>query len=247
MQFQGNTIQERFLEAVKSLGLRFPVARISEKTEYNSGIVSEYLKGKKEVSEKFIKAFCESYKIDPKDILENKKQENGNTSQNLNINENIINNSSSGLAGNVDMSRLNNGITGVKFVPLLFQGEYFNNRLNHSYMKQLPIIIMTGLPYADPTHRVFEVGITHVNDIKKGELLMCETVDISTFEQYEAHLIVTDKGIITAYLAKKNDDSVVWYGEDGKQHKIQISSIGEIWKPLHKYEPYISKKKVVEV
>jgi len=224
---------------------------MSDALEYNYTYLSELMNGRKHFDASIFVRIKDKYNFDTKNEFSSEYEalftENGNTSQNLNISRNNIGDTGKGLSQNGDMSRTENGITGVKFVPLIFQGEYFNNRLNHSYMKQLPIIVTTGLPYADPTHRVFEVGITYINGIKKGELLMCESVDISTFEQYEAHLIVTDKGIITAYLAKKNDNSVVWYGEDGKQHKIQISSIGEIWKPLHKYEPYISKKKVVEV
>lgn len=56
--------QQRFLEVVESLKLRFPGKVIAEKTGYNSGIVSEYLKSKKKVSERFLRKFCEVFHID---------------------------------------------------------------------------------------------------------------------------------------------------------------------------------------
>lgn len=58
-----NTLQNKFIEAVGSLKLRFPVADIVKKTGYQSGTVSEYLSGKKPVSEKFFKVFCEAYNL----------------------------------------------------------------------------------------------------------------------------------------------------------------------------------------
>lgn len=56
--------QERFLEEINKLNLRFPGKEIVEKTGYNSGIVSEYLNGKKKVSESFLKEFCKAFNID---------------------------------------------------------------------------------------------------------------------------------------------------------------------------------------
>jgi transcriptional regulator with XRE-family HTH domain len=55
---------QRFLAVVDSLKLRFPGKVITEKTGYNSGIVSEYLKSKKIVSERFLRKFCEVFQID---------------------------------------------------------------------------------------------------------------------------------------------------------------------------------------
>lgn len=53
---------ERFYQDVDSLGLRFPVSKIAEATEYPKSNVSEYLSRKKEPSEKFIKAFYQAFK-----------------------------------------------------------------------------------------------------------------------------------------------------------------------------------------
>ncbi len=59
-------LQERFIELADALKIRFPVAKISKDTGYKSSIVSEYLNGKKNVSEKFMRIFCETYGYDYK-------------------------------------------------------------------------------------------------------------------------------------------------------------------------------------
>ena len=53
--------QERFIAYINSLKLRFPNKEIVNKTGYNSGIVSEYMRGKKFVSESFLRVFCEKF------------------------------------------------------------------------------------------------------------------------------------------------------------------------------------------
>jgi transcriptional regulator with XRE-family HTH domain len=55
--------QERFLNEVKKLNLRFPNREIAEKTGYKSGIISEYLNSKKLASEKFLREFSEAFGI----------------------------------------------------------------------------------------------------------------------------------------------------------------------------------------
>jgi transcriptional regulator with XRE-family HTH domain len=64
--------QERFLEHVNGLNVRFPNKQIVEKTGYKSGIVSEYLNGKKIVSESFLKVYCEKFGADYDYIMGNK-------------------------------------------------------------------------------------------------------------------------------------------------------------------------------
>ena len=56
--------QQRFLEEVERLNLRFPGKEIVKRTGYNSGIVSEYLNSKKNVSESFLREFCKSFDLD---------------------------------------------------------------------------------------------------------------------------------------------------------------------------------------
>ena len=63
METVSKAIQERFLDEVKNLKIKFPVAEISKKTGYKSPIVSEYLSGKKDVSDKFLQKFCEVYNL----------------------------------------------------------------------------------------------------------------------------------------------------------------------------------------
>lgn len=63
LQIKGNTVQDRFLSAVQSLRLKFPIATIAKETGYGEPTVSVYL-NKKEPSEKFIKSFCESFGFD---------------------------------------------------------------------------------------------------------------------------------------------------------------------------------------
>jgi transcriptional regulator with XRE-family HTH domain len=57
-------LQKIFLSEVDKLNLRHPVVALEEKTGYTNGIISEYLSSKKNVSEKFFKAFCKAYKLD---------------------------------------------------------------------------------------------------------------------------------------------------------------------------------------
>jgi SOS-response transcriptional repressor LexA len=63
-------LQSLFLAEVEKLNLRHPVADLVKKTEYNNGIISEYLSGKKLVSEKFFKAFCKAYNLNYGEIVE---------------------------------------------------------------------------------------------------------------------------------------------------------------------------------
>lgn len=59
---QPNTRWERFLQDVEKLQLRFPVAHIANKTGYDKGNVSKYLKGVLQPSEAFMQAVYEAYK-----------------------------------------------------------------------------------------------------------------------------------------------------------------------------------------
>lgn len=71
------SLTHRFLEAVESLNLKFPVAAISAKTKYGQPSVSTYLKGKTEVSMKFLKAFCNAYQLDFQYISTGKRPTSG--------------------------------------------------------------------------------------------------------------------------------------------------------------------------
>lgn len=55
------TIIEKFYEDVDRLGLRFPVAAISEATGFNKSNVSKVLSRKIEPSNAFLKKFYEAY------------------------------------------------------------------------------------------------------------------------------------------------------------------------------------------
>lgn len=72
---------ERLLEFINGLNLRFPNKEIVNRTGYKSGVVSEYLKGKKPVSESFLKVFSEKFKADL-DYLLGLKPKEGLTSVN---------------------------------------------------------------------------------------------------------------------------------------------------------------------
>lgn len=66
-----NPLQANFLKAVASLDLKKPVTHIHEKTGYSTGLISEYLNEKKDVSEKFAKKFCEVYGFDFEEMNSN--------------------------------------------------------------------------------------------------------------------------------------------------------------------------------
>jgi hypothetical protein len=55
---------EWLTQQVERLGIRFPVAEISEKTGFDQGNISSYLKGKKPISDNFITSFREAYKVE---------------------------------------------------------------------------------------------------------------------------------------------------------------------------------------
>lgn len=71
--------QERFQEYVNGLLLRFPNKTIAEKTGYKSGIISEYIRGIKPVSEKFLRVFCEKFGADFDYLM-------GNSTDEVNLN-----------------------------------------------------------------------------------------------------------------------------------------------------------------
>lgn len=70
MQMLSNSDTQRFLEDVKKLDLKFPVATIAKETGYSTGNVSEYLSGKREPTERFLKKFYKSDLFKDKLILE---------------------------------------------------------------------------------------------------------------------------------------------------------------------------------
>lgn len=54
---------EWFKAQVERLGIRFPVAEIAEKTGFDQGNVSSYLKGKKPLSDNFLTSFRKAYNL----------------------------------------------------------------------------------------------------------------------------------------------------------------------------------------
>lgn len=56
-------LKDIVLEYVNKSGMRFPVAEISKATGYSDGTVSEYLSGKKPISDNFFRKFCEVFKL----------------------------------------------------------------------------------------------------------------------------------------------------------------------------------------
>ena len=57
-------LQDRFLQAVKGLSLRFEVADIAKATGMGEPTVSTYLNSGRQVSRPFLRKFCEVYGID---------------------------------------------------------------------------------------------------------------------------------------------------------------------------------------
>jgi len=53
-----------FQKATKQLKLRFPIAEISKKTGYAKGGISDFLNGKKPVSDAFLEKFAEEFNVD---------------------------------------------------------------------------------------------------------------------------------------------------------------------------------------
>lgn len=83
-QITGNTIQQRFIAAVNSLNLKFPGAKIAEKTGYGEPTVSAYL-NKREPSEKFIRIFCEEFGFDFEEIWNGKEVNTDNPELKIDI------------------------------------------------------------------------------------------------------------------------------------------------------------------
>lgn len=59
-----NSSQQRFLEDLKLLDLRFPVGEITKRTGANKGNVSRYIAGKLEPSSAFLEKFYESFRAE---------------------------------------------------------------------------------------------------------------------------------------------------------------------------------------
>jgi len=78
LQITGNTVQERFLSAVRELKIKFPGRTIADKTGYKKATISEYLK-KKPPSEAFIRTFSEKFEVNFDAIWkgENKQEDRG--------------------------------------------------------------------------------------------------------------------------------------------------------------------------
>jgi transcriptional regulator with XRE-family HTH domain len=64
LQTAQNPEQQRFLEDVKALGLRFPVKVIASKTGFSKGNVSSYVNGGARPSENFLKKFYECFHVE---------------------------------------------------------------------------------------------------------------------------------------------------------------------------------------
>lgn len=54
---------DKFIQHVATQKLRFPVASIAERTEFDKGYISKCLKGKKPLSDNFLKRFYEEFPI----------------------------------------------------------------------------------------------------------------------------------------------------------------------------------------
>ena len=63
--------EKLFRRAADSLGLRFPVAEISESTNHAKSAVSQYYNGKLRPSKKFLSKFENFYKIKTEDFSQN--------------------------------------------------------------------------------------------------------------------------------------------------------------------------------
>lgn len=62
--FKTDTNNKILQDAVKSLRLRFPVAEIERATGFKKGAISGYLNNKVPVSDTFLKAFADAFKVD---------------------------------------------------------------------------------------------------------------------------------------------------------------------------------------
>lgn len=63
-EIKDKELQDRFLDAVDSLSLKFPGAEIAAATSTGESTVSAYLTSKREVSAPFLRRFCEAYGLD---------------------------------------------------------------------------------------------------------------------------------------------------------------------------------------
>lgn len=66
--FKQDKNTEIFQAAVQKLGLRFPNKTISEATGYDKGNISNFLKGKKPISDEFLDKFLTTFNLDKKEI-----------------------------------------------------------------------------------------------------------------------------------------------------------------------------------
>jgi len=66
--YQENKGNEALLNAIKFLGIKFPVAEIVRKTGYSKSVVSTYLKENANPSNEFLKKFEENFNVDLNDF-----------------------------------------------------------------------------------------------------------------------------------------------------------------------------------
>lgn len=74
-------LQDVFLSEVEKLKLRFPGADIAKKTGYKPSTISEYLNGKKGISEDFLRTFCKSYGLEFEELFRDDKIKKARTKE----------------------------------------------------------------------------------------------------------------------------------------------------------------------
>lgn len=177
-----------FSNAVNGLRFRHPVAEIVKATGYNNGIVSEYLSGKKLVSEKFFRAFCESYNLDFEALT--------NTSVSQSNDKEVI-----PLGKHVPSRRGSNeeGFSNWEGLPM------YNMPITASFIRSYrddPYITPQYYFY-DPRFRDCDFGAIITGDsmhseIRHGDFIACkEVVDMSFLVFGDIYYIVAKNGLET--------------------------------------------------
>lgn len=204
--------ENNFIDFVKSLHLRFPIAEISKKTGYSEGVVSRYLNGKILPSEKFLQVFYEKFKA-------NKNQNDTVEKRYSQKNEAI--------------QLLNSNIQYVPFVNQYAQAGYLEGYNNTTFMNELPKIPFITEHYGKGNYLAFEVRGDSMTDgshesILNGDILLCREI----MQQHWVNKLHINKW--TFVIAHKTDGIIIKKitNHDVTNGVITVHSLN------HEYEDY---------
>jgi phage repressor protein C with HTH and peptisase S24 domain len=223
-----SSVQTAFIQAVDKLGMRFPVAELSRATGYRPPIVSEYLNGKKTVSESFLRTFCEVYKIDFDSVfgeaenIAEQEPEYGNRRTGEDIRKQKA-------FGALDDK-------GLIYVPIAAQAGYTKNFVDPVFINQLDRVFIPGSPYRGNDFRYFDVeGDSMYPTLEEGMQVVAQFIPRESWKdisEFYIHVIVKENQLLIKRLYRRNERSFGMISDNEEmypQEVLQVKDIKELW------------------